>query len=669
MAIRRWWVNRKRHRVLDVWPISQGSEVPPEEWEGWPLGKRFAVVLTHDVEGPNGLAQVPQLMDLEVQAGFRSSFNFIPKGPYEVPVALREELVLNGFEVGVHDYHHDGSLYRSRRGFSQKAEGINDTLKEWGAVGFRSAFMLNRLEWLHDLTIEYDASTFDTDPFEPQPEGQHTIFPFWVVPPGSHSGNGNGSGPSRHGYVELPYTLPQDSTVFLLLAESGPEIWMKKLDWIAANGGMALINIHPDYMDFKGDGSADSFAARHYSNLLQYIKTRYAGEYWHALPREVARFVKSLLINPSEINTRPRVASRPQRRTPKAKIWIDLDNTPHIPFFRPIIRELERRGHEVLLTARDAYQVCEMARNFHMSPRVIGKHYGKQKLRKILGFVYRAFQLFPLARKEKPTLALNHGSRSQVLLSNALGIPSVTIMDYEHTQTIPLARPAWMIVPTYFPNEVHGLMPEQIRRYSGIKEDVYVPEFTPDPSICEQLGFTGDQLIVTIRPPASEAHYHNPEADVLFHAFMDRIIALRGVIGVLLPRNHRQKEQIDAEHPEWRRSGKIIVPSGVVDGLNLLWHSDLVVSGGGTMNREAAALGVPVYSIFRGKPAAVDIRLQEEGRMVLIESVREVHERIRLETRVKIAGEVFAPRPALSEIVDHVEEILVCRSVRSLARR
>ena len=171
---------RLRKRIGDVWPIMPGSERPPENWPGWPDGKRFALVLTHDVESKAGVHKCRSLMQLELDLGFRSSFNFVPEGDYRVPAELREELTASGFEVGVHDLKHDGRLYRSRREFTQRAARINYYLAEWGAVGFRSAFMLRKLDWLHELGIKYDASTFDTDPFEPQPEGCQTIFPFWV---------------------------------------------------------------------------------------------------------------------------------------------------------------------------------------------------------------------------------------------------------------------------------------------------------------------------------------------------------------------------------------------------------------------------------------------------------------------------------------------------------
>src|SRR5205814_10010610 len=154
----------------------------------------------------------------------------------------------------IHDLKHDGHLFASRRGFKRRAERINGYASKWGASGFRSGFMLRNLDWLHDLNMEYDASTFDTDPFEPQPDGRHTIFPFWVPHPngGSATHQQSTGNSSSRGYVELPYTLPQDSTLFLLLCEKTTDIWRRKLDWIAAHGGMALIDTHPDYMALDG---------------------------------------------------------------------------------------------------------------------------------------------------------------------------------------------------------------------------------------------------------------------------------------------------------------------------------------------------------------------------------------------------------------------------------
>jgi hypothetical protein len=280
MLFRRLLARQIRRRCQELWPINPKAARPPEGWRGWPEGKQFAVVLTHDVEGSKGLDRCRQLMNLEQRYAFRSSFNLIPAGDYEVPAELREDMIRNGFEVGVHDLYHDGKLFRSRARFSQYATQINRYLQDWGASGFRSGFMHHELDWMHELEIAYDASTFDTDPFEPQPDGVDTIFPFWVAGPSS-----------RGGYVELPYTLPQDSTMFLLLRERSTEIWKRKVDWIAAHGGMVLVDVHPDYMDF-GDRSVlrQYYPTERYEELLGYIRQQYAGQYWHALPHEVAEF-------------------------------------------------------------------------------------------------------------------------------------------------------------------------------------------------------------------------------------------------------------------------------------------------------------------------------------------------------------------------------------------
>jgi glycosyltransferase involved in cell wall biosynthesis len=277
-------------------------------------------VLTHDVESIIGLGKVRALAELEMSLGFRSSFNFIPEGEYRVPDDLRAWLTQNGFEVGVHDHRHDGKLYRSRELFRQSAQCINRYLKEWNAVGFRSGFMLHNLDWMHDLDIAYDASTFDTDPFEPQPDGVGTIFPFWVPRPvrttddrrrrtedglsavarrakaeGQRAEDrgqveADGLSSDNAGYVELPYTLVQDSTLFLLLGETSPAIWIRKAEWIAQKGGMVLANVHPDYLRFTpGD---TGFEVRLYREFLLHLRDRYAGAYWHAPAREVAAFVR-----------------------------------------------------------------------------------------------------------------------------------------------------------------------------------------------------------------------------------------------------------------------------------------------------------------------------------------------------------------------------------------
>lgn len=279
--LRRMTVRRKRKRCGNIWPINRSAGNRPDGWLGWPEQKQFAVVLTHDVETAKGQRKCLELMKLEQELGFRSSFYFVPKR-YEVSSDLRQHLVNHGFEVGVHGLYHDGKLYKCREIFKNRAQEINKYLLEWNAAGFRSPSMQRNLEWLQDLNIEYDASTFDTDPFEPQPNGVGTIFPFWV----------NVSA-AKHGYVELPYTLPQDFTLFVLMKEKNIDIWKRKLDWIAENEGMALLNTHPDYMSFgESRRRIDEYPVDYYVDFLKYIGVKYEGRYTWLLPRQMASLWK-----------------------------------------------------------------------------------------------------------------------------------------------------------------------------------------------------------------------------------------------------------------------------------------------------------------------------------------------------------------------------------------
>lgn len=279
--MRRQLILRKRASCADIWPIDKSAGDPPAGWTGWPDGKRFALVLTHDVDKAKGGNNCYQLAEIEECLGFRSSFNFVSKD-YKVPAALRQHLTDRGFEIGVHGLHHNGNPFRSESYFKLQAIEINRYLKDWGAVGFRSPSMYHDLEMLHHLDIEYDASTFDTDPFEPQPDSMGTIFPFWV--------------PDRDrqkGYVELPYTLPQDFLLFVLMQEKNVDVWKKKLAWIVAHGGMALFITHPDYMNFDKHPSFEEYPARWYMEFLDYIRSQYKDQYWHILPREMARWWKA----------------------------------------------------------------------------------------------------------------------------------------------------------------------------------------------------------------------------------------------------------------------------------------------------------------------------------------------------------------------------------------
>ena len=348
--------------------------------------------------------------------------------------------------------------------------------------------------------------------------------------------------------------------------------------------------------------------------------------------------------------------SKPLARS--KKIWIDLDNSPHVPFFRPILEELRNKGHDVFVTARDAYQVPELLKYYGVSAQLIGRHHGKHKLLKALGTCTRAVALAANVRKFRPDISVCHGSRGCLLASALLGIPNVTLIDYEFTQKIPAIRPTWLIVPSVLVTDELTFAGSIVLEYPGIKEDVYLQGFQPDQSLRQRLGISSDALLVTIRPPATEAHYHNPESEILFNEAVLRFLDIADARIVLLPRNKRQEAQLQSAWREVIASGKVVIPDHVEDGLNLIWNSDLVVSGGGTMNREAAAMGVPVYSIFRGTIGAVDRYLAEQGRLSLVQSVEEVQTKIKAIRREKSAKPLATDFPALAAIVQNLENIL-----------
>jgi peptidoglycan/xylan/chitin deacetylase (PgdA/CDA1 family) len=301
LNVRRKYVRYKLRHCSDNWPINPAAGFSPPDWHGWPDKKQFALVLTHDVEGAVGLEKCSHLIDLEMQLGFRSSVNFVAEG-YRQNGNIRQLLIENGFEVGLHGLTHNGNLFKSRMFFLQQVPKLRQYLKMMKSTGFRTPSMYHNLEWMHELDIKYDLSTFDTDPFEPQSDGVGTIFPFWVPNKCNDTG-----------YVELPYTLPQDFTVFILLQERDTQIWQKKLDWIVRNGGMALLNTHPDYMNFGEKKLAMSeYPASLYRNFLMYVKDNYKDQYWHILPGQLTDFWRNeYIVRTEKVLERQSVASQP----------------------------------------------------------------------------------------------------------------------------------------------------------------------------------------------------------------------------------------------------------------------------------------------------------------------------------------------------------------------
>jgi predicted glycosyltransferase len=302
------------------------------------------------------------------------------------------------------------------------------------------------------------------------------------------------------------------------------------------------------------------------------------------------------------------------------RIWVDLANSPHVPFFRALASEFRARGHEVETTAREFAQTVELAEAAGLAPAVVGRHGGGKLAGKAGNLFGRARALARWARGRGFELAVGHNSYSQVVAARLIGVRAVTLMDYEHQPANHLAfrLASRVVVPAAFPDDAlrrFGARAPKVRRYAGIKEDVYLADFAPDPrfaaSLRERFGVdTASDTLVVVRPPAREALYHRFENE-LFEELLSRLLARPRVKLMLLARGDAQRESLSSRFA----AENFIAPRAAVDGANLIAAADLVVSAGGTMNREAAALGVPAATVYAGRWAAVDDELVREGRL------------------------------------------------------
>jgi predicted glycosyltransferase len=331
------------------------------------------------------------------------------------------------------------------------------------------------------------------------------------------------------------------------------------------------------------------------------------------------------------------------------RIWVDLTNSPHVLVMRPVIANLQGRGHEVEVTARDFAQTLELCERFGIAHTAIGRHRGGRLGAKALGLFDRSFELARWARGRRFDRALGHSSNDVTVAAALLRIPCSTTFDYEwatiqHNVNCRLAGA--VVVPDAIPPERlyrYGAR-GKIRGYPGLKEEYYLADFEPDPAILDQLGLDPSRPITVVRTPPEVSLYHRFEND-LFGRVLGR---LAGTQTVVLPRTPEQREQL-------HRLGGFIVPEHAIDAQSLIAYADLVVSGGGTMNREAVALGTPVYTVFEGRLGAVDERLIADGRLRKLHDPDELEPVKRLvpaggEDRVRrdpglLADLLIAPQP------------------------
>jgi uncharacterized protein len=299
-------------------------------------------------------------------------------------------------------------------------------------------------------------------------------------------------------------------------------------------------------------------------------------------------------------------------------IWIDCTAAAHPLVLRPIIERLEGRGHDVFVTARSYGQTIGVLDRLGIPYEAVGSHGGASRAGKARALASRSRRLSGLLWDRRPDLALAHGSVDLALLSALFRIPSVQMQDYEFAglqrqAAFRVARR--VLVPDSIPVErlrKVGAAEDKLLRYPGLKEEYYLADFEPDPSVLGQLGIDASDVIVVVRPPPETSEYH--ARNDLHQRLLDRLAQAGGTVSVVIPRTEDQAEAVRA-----MGSPRLIVPEQAIDAQSLIALADLVVSAGGTMNREAAALGTPVYTTFAGRMGGVDERLIAEGRLAILE--------------------------------------------------
>lgn len=345
-------------------------------------------------------------------------------------------------------------------------------------------------------------------------------------------------------------------------------------------------------------------------------------------------------------------------------IWIDLDNSPHVPLFVPIIRHYRKNGINVVVTAREHSQTIELLKLHGLDGTftVIGRHHGKGKLSKILGTIGRARQLAAFIKSggSKVSVAVSHGSRSMVLAARWLRIRVVTMYDYEFTETrIFNTFSDRVLVPERIPDSVLdeiGLAASKRVKYPGIKEELYVRSFEPKSNLRDEYFGTvfgidpAEWTFAVLRPPATTANYHNENSSALFVEVLKLLVTSENVYTVVVPRTSEQGEEIRSLLIDINSWAACRILEKVVDGLQLAFAADLLISGGGTMNREAALLGVPVYSIFAGRLGSLDAQMEKEG---LITFIREISDIGKIDLRRRAESENS------NELTDRVERFVI----------
>lgn len=309
------------------------------------------------------------------------------------------------------------------------------------------------------------------------------------------------------------------------------------------------------------------------------------------------------------------------------RVWIDIDNSPHVPLFTPIIRALQERNDEILITSRRYAQTRELLEQAQLDFTEIGSHAGAGKVNKVVNLLVRSYKLRRLVSSFSPDIALSHGSRALSLSSAFMGIPSVLMFDYEWTEMHIFKRTADVLLCPFVLTdsilEPAGIPLDKVQRYNGLKEELYLPSFVPDTSFRNSLGISDEQSMITIRPSAMTSNYHDSRSEDILVALLERMKSEPNAIAVVTPRTSADKQLVTSCIDKYSLTN-VLIPERALPGMQLLYWSDCVISGGGTMNRESALLGTRTISMFTGKRPAIDEYLSKSGKLRFIDSPNDV---------------------------------------------
>jgi len=335
-------------------------------------------------------------------------------------------------------------------------------------------------------------------------------------------------------------------------------------------------------------------------------------------------------------------------------IWFDLDNSPHVPLFRPIFKELSKRNLKYFITAREYAQTVDLLKLWDIEFELIGEHGGKSKIKKVANLFHRVYQLKKCIRGKNIKLAVSHGSRSQLLIAKVKGMKSILMMDYEYTERrIFNLLSTNLLIPKIIPDKrlrVAGLNLQKVIRYNGFKEELYINDFVPEKDFRKEISVREEEILIVIRPPGMLGNYHDRKSERLFLSAITHFLKWDNTVCLIV---NRTKSERDFLINNFELSKRLRFLEKPVDGLQLLYCADICLSGGGTMNRESALLGTKTYSIFTGRRPYLDEHLQSIGKLKFIETESDIEE-ISV-TKIVKTYQPFTSNNLIEEITDIIE--------------